>query len=96
MIPGLAPNCMRLKRQKMTDFDVLSYCRQLRNARPPPYECPVADCDKVYTSMTGFQYHLAHIKHTSPIPPLDLSTPAKEVVATDVSVSSKAKSMKSI
>ncbi|XP_050443601.1 peregrin isoform X2 [Adelges cooleyi] len=62
----------------MGDFDVLSYCRKLRSMKPPPYECPVADCDKVYSSMTGFQYHLAHIQHSSPIPPLDLDMPDKQ------------------
>jgi len=76
----------------MEDFDVLSYCRQLRSLKPPPYKCPVADCDKVYSSMTGFQYHLAHIQHTSPIPPLELNTPAKQT-AVVAPVSSKAKSM---
>lgn len=79
----------------MGDFDVLSYCRQLRSLRPPPYECPIADCDKVYSSMTGFQYHLAHIQHSSPIPPLDLGTPVKQTDAvTPVASSNKAKSMK--
>ncbi|VVC39680.1 Hypothetical protein CINCED_3A021242 [Cinara cedri] len=79
----------------MEDFDVLSYCRQLRSLKPPPYECPVADCDKVYTSMTGFQYHLAHIQHNSPIPPLDLggNEPAKQIVAA-TPVPNKAKSKK--
>lgn len=79
----------------MEDFDVLIYCRQLRSLKPPPYECPVADCDKVYTSMTGFQYHLAHIQHTSPIPPLDLgeNEPAKQI-ATATPVANKAKSIK--
>lgn len=74
----------------MEDFDVLSYCRQLRSLKPPPYNCPVTDCDKVYSSMTGFQYHLAHFQHTSPIPPLDLGT--KEFAAT-TPVFNKAKSM---
>lgn len=79
----------------MGDFDVLSYCRQLRSLRPPPYECPVADCDKVYSSMTGFQYHLAHIQHSSPIPPLDLGIPAKQTDAiTPVASSNKSKSTK--
>lgn len=66
----------------MGDFDVLQYCRQLRSLRPPPYKCPVADCDKVYSSMTGFQYHLAHIQHSSPIPPLDMVTPTKQTTIT--------------
>lgn len=77
----------------MEDFDVLSYCRQLRSLKPPPYKCPVDDCNKVYTSMTGFQYHLAHIQHTSPIPPLDLGTPAKQI-ATVTPVPNKTKSKK--
>ncbi|XP_015375238.1 PREDICTED: peregrin isoform X3 [Diuraphis noxia] len=76
----------------MEDFDVLQYCRQLRSLKPPPYECPVADCDKVYSSMTGFQYHLAHIQHSSPIPPLDIVTPNKQTVVTPISkVKSKKK-----
>jgi len=75
----------------MGDFDVLQYCRQLRSLKPPPYECPVADCDKVYSSMTGFQYHLAHIQHSSPIPPLDIVAPNKETNVTPVI--SKAKSI---
>lgn len=79
----------------MGEFDVFSYCRQLRSLKPPPYKCPVADCDKVYSSMTGFQYHLAHIQHTSPIPPLDLGTPSKQVAAV-TPVSNKAKSKKQI
>lgn len=80
----------------MEDFDILSYCRQLRSLKPPPYKCPVADCDKVYTSMTGFQYHLAHIQHNSPIPPLDLgggNEPAKQI-APVVPVPNKVKSIK--
>lgn len=83
----------------MGEFDVLSYCRQLRSLKPPPYECPVADCDKIYTSMTGFQYHLAHIQHSSPIPPLEsTTTPVKEavVVVTPVTTTSKAKSIQLI
>lgn len=84
--------CEVLNSTTMGDFDVLSYCRQLRSLKPPPYECPVADCDKVYSSMTGFQYHLAHIQHSSPIPPLDLGTPAKQIVDA-TPVSNKAKSM---
>lgn len=75
----------------MGDFDVLQYCRQLRSLKPPPYECPVADCDKVYSSMTGFQYHLAHIQHSSPIPPLDIVAPNKQTIVTPVV--SKAKSI---
>lgn len=77
----------------MEDFDVLKYCRQLRSSKPPPYKCPVTDCDKVYTSMTGFQYHLAHFQHTSPIPPLDLDTPAKQI-ASVTPVSNKGKNTK--
>lgn len=76
----------------MGDFDVLSYCRQLRSLKPPPYNCPVADCDKVYSSMTGFQYHLAHIQHTSPIPPLDLGTTPKQVASATPVTSNKSKS----
>lgn len=75
----------------MGDFDVLSYCRQLRSLKPPPYKCPVVDCDKVYSSMTGFQYHLAHFQHANPIPPLDTGT-IKPVVAAATPVNNKAKS----
>uniref|UniRef100_A0A2S2R0I7 Peregrin n=1 Tax=Sipha flava TaxID=143950 RepID=A0A2S2R0I7_9HEMI len=78
----------------MGDFDVLSYCRQLRSLKPPPYKCPVADCDKVYTSMTGFQYHLAHVQHTSPIPPLDTGTTPVRQIPAITPVSNKAKSKK--
>jgi len=75
----------------MGDFDVLQYCRQLHSLKPPPYECPVTDCDKVYSSMTGFQYHLAHIQHESPIPPLDIVAPNKQSIV--FPVVSKAKSI---
>ncbi|XP_050529603.1 bromodomain-containing protein homolog [Daktulosphaira vitifoliae] len=79
----------------MGDFDVLSYCRQLRSLKPPPYPCPVPDCDKVYLSMTGFQYHLAHIQHSSPIPPLNLDTSDKQTpAATPASTKVKSKKKK--
>lgn len=50
------------------DFDVLEFCRKLRNSKQPPYECPVAQCGKVYKSLCGLQYHLVNFDHNAPTP----------------------------
>ncbi|KAL0818209.1 hypothetical protein ABMA28_008714 [Loxostege sticticalis] len=54
------------------DFDVLEFCKKLRQNRPPPYQCPLEKCDKVYKSLCGLQYHLVHYDHDNPTP----ATPA--------------------
>ncbi|XP_037060172.1 peregrin isoform X8 [Peromyscus leucopus] len=50
------------------DFDVKTFCHNLR-ATKPPYECPVETCRKVYKSYSGIEYHLYHYDHDSPPPP---------------------------
>ncbi|XP_047538096.1 bromodomain-containing protein 1 isoform X3 [Vanessa atalanta] len=54
------------------DFDVLEFCKKLRQNRPPPYQCPLEKCDKVYKSLCGLQYHLVNYDHDNPTP----ATPA--------------------
>ncbi|KPJ16593.1 Peregrin [Papilio machaon] len=50
------------------DFDVLEFCKKLRQNRPPPYQCPLEKCDKVYKSLCGLQYHLVNYDHDNPTP----------------------------
>ncbi|XP_039530754.1 peregrin [Pimephales promelas] len=50
------------------DFDVKTFCHNLR-ATKPPYECPVETCRKVYKSYSGIEYHLYHYDHENPPPP---------------------------
>ncbi|KAG7303468.1 hypothetical protein JYU34_011987 [Plutella xylostella] len=50
------------------DFDVLEFCKKLRQNRPPPYQCPLEKCDKVYKSLCGLQYHLQNYDHDNPTP----------------------------
>lgn len=47
------------------DFDVKTFCHNLR-ATKPPYECPVETCRKVYKSYSGIEYHLYHYDHDNP------------------------------
>lgn len=54
------------------DFDVFEFCKKLRQNRPPPYQCPLEKCDKVYKSLCGLQYHLVNYDHDNPTP----ATPA--------------------
>lgn len=54
------------------DFDVFEFCKKLRQNRPPPYQCPLDKCDKVYKSLCGLQYHLVNYDHDNPTP----ATPA--------------------
>uniref|UniRef100_A0A3B5QG77 Bromodomain and PHD finger containing 1 n=2 Tax=Xiphophorus TaxID=8082 RepID=A0A3B5QG77_XIPMA len=49
------------------DFDVKTFCHNLR-ATKPPYECPVETCRKVYKSYSGIEYHLYHYDHDNPTP----------------------------
>ncbi|XP_036843779.1 peregrin isoform X2 [Oncorhynchus mykiss] len=49
------------------DFDVKTFCHNLR-ATKPPYECPVKTCRKVYKSYSGIEYHLYHYDHDNPTP----------------------------
>ncbi|KAM4720912.1 peregrin isoform 2-T2 [Rhinophrynus dorsalis] len=49
------------------DFDVKTYCHNLR-ATKPPYECPVETCRKIYKSYSGIEYHLYHYDHDNPPP----------------------------
>uniref|UniRef100_A0A8C4EK05 Bromodomain and PHD finger containing, 1 n=1 Tax=Dicentrarchus labrax TaxID=13489 RepID=A0A8C4EK05_DICLA len=49
------------------DFDVKTFCHNLR-ATKPPYECPVETCRKVYKSYSGIEYHLYHYDHDNPAP----------------------------
>ncbi|XP_077456745.1 peregrin [Stigmatopora argus] len=57
------------------DFDVKTFCHNLR-ATKPPYECPVDSCRKVYRSYSGIEYHLYHYDHDNP-PPVQ-ATPHKK------------------
>ncbi|XP_045385751.1 peregrin isoform X10 [Lemur catta] len=50
------------------DFDVKTFCHNLR-ATKPPYECPIETCRKVYKSYSGIEYHLYHYDHDNPPPP---------------------------
>ncbi|XP_032526779.2 bromodomain-containing protein homolog isoform X1 [Danaus plexippus] len=50
------------------DFDVFEFCKKLRQNRPPPYQCPLEKCDKVYKSLCGLQYHLVNYDHDNPTP----------------------------
>lgn len=59
------------------DFDVLEFCRKLRNSKQPPYECPVAQCGKVYKSLCGLQYHLVNFDHNAPTPVNPVPAPGK-------------------
>lgn len=59
------------------DFDVLEFCRKLRNSKQPPYECPVAQCGKVYKSLCGLQYHLVNFDHNAPTSVNALPVPGK-------------------
>lgn len=53
------------------DFDVLEFCKKLRIERPPPYQCPLEKCDRVYKSLCGLQYHLVRFDHeTGAVPAL--------------------------
>ena len=47
------------------DFDVRTFCQNLR-ATKPPYKCPIADCEKIYKSYSGIQFHLYNFDHDSP------------------------------
>nr|XP_056713855.1 peregrin isoform X5 [Euleptes europaea] len=57
------------------DFDVKTFCHNLR-ATKPPYECPVGTCRKIYKSYSGIEYHLYHYDHDNPPPPQ--STPLRK------------------
>lgn len=50
------------------DFDVLEFCRKLKNSKAPPYQCPVAECGRTYRSTCGLQYHLTNFDHNNPTP----------------------------
>lgn len=48
------------------DFDVLEFCKKLKNSKAPPYQCPVAECGRTYRSLCGMQYHLMNFDHNNP------------------------------
>ncbi|XP_059166446.1 bromodomain-containing protein 1-like isoform X2 [Physella acuta] len=50
------------------DFDVKTFCQNLR-ATKPPYECPVKTCRKVYKSFSGIQFHMYNHNHDNPDSP---------------------------
>lgn len=54
----------------MVDFDLETYCNNLK-ATKPPYECPIPGCGRVYKSHTGIQAHLYNFDHDNP----DCNTP---------------------
>ncbi|KAK6628515.1 hypothetical protein RUM43_002330 [Polyplax serrata] len=54
----------------VVDFDVLEYCKKLKNSKAPPYQCPVAECGRTYRSLCGMQYHLMNFDHNNPTPVL--------------------------
>lgn len=47
------------------NFDVKTFLHNLR-ATKPPYECPVGNCDRVYKSLSGMEFHLLHFDHNNP------------------------------
>lgn len=57
------------------DFDVLEFCRKLKNSKQPPYECPLPQCGRVYKSLCGLQYHLVNFDHNAPTPQSPVVTP---------------------
>ncbi|XP_069822940.1 peregrin isoform X4 [Dendropsophus ebraccatus] len=57
------------------DFDVKTFCHNLR-ATKPPYECPVETCRRIYKSYSGIEYHLYHYDHDNP--PLQQQTPIRK------------------
>ncbi|XP_053326065.1 peregrin isoform X1 [Spea bombifrons] len=57
------------------DFDVKTFCHNLR-ATKPPYECPVETCRKIYKSYSGIEYHLYHYDHDNP--PFQQQTPIRK------------------
>nr|CAD7431380.1 unnamed protein product [Timema monikensis] len=48
------------------NFDVVKFCRKLRNSKHPPYKCPIFKCGKIYKSLCGLQYHLLKTDHNAP------------------------------
>ncbi|XP_026472471.1 peregrin-like isoform X2 [Ctenocephalides felis] len=60
------------------DFDVIEFCKKLRLERPPPYKCPVENCDKSYKSICGMQYHLVNYDHDKPAPQTPVMTLKKK------------------
>lgn len=42
-----------------TNFDYQAFFDELQ-ATKPPYKCPFKNCDKVYRSFGGIQYHVLH------------------------------------
>ncbi|XP_078399410.1 peregrin-like isoform X2 [Cetorhinus maximus] len=59
------------------DFDVKTFCHNLR-ATKPPYECPVESCRKIYKSYSGIEYHLYHYDHDNPAQQTPVRKPKKK------------------
>jgi bromodomain and PHD finger-containing protein 1 len=47
------------------DFDLKTFCENLK-ATKPPYECPFPECGKIYKSYSGIQFHLSNYDHDNP------------------------------
>ena len=45
-------------------FDFQAFFDELQ-ATKPPYKCPFKNCDKVYRSFGGIQYHVLHSHNTN-------------------------------
>ncbi|XP_075525988.1 bromodomain-containing protein 140 isoform X3 [Dermacentor variabilis] len=45
-----------------SSFDVRAFCQNLR-ATKPPYECPLSNCDRIYKTYSGIQFHLYNFEH---------------------------------
>lgn len=48
-------------------FDVRAFCQNLR-ATKPPYECPLANCGRIYKTYSGIQFHLYNFVHGGSAP----------------------------
>lgn len=60
------------------EFNIPDFCRNLRISHPPPYSCPITDCDRCYKSIIGLQYHLVHYDHDNPQPLSPLMTQGRK------------------
>ncbi|XP_071961217.1 peregrin-like [Antedon mediterranea] len=67
---------MRPSIMPMIEFDVKTFCENLR-ATKPPYECPIKECGKIYKSLQGMEYHLYNYDHNNPAGNNGYTTPVK-------------------
>ena len=50
--------------EMVLEFDCRLYCDNLKETKPP-YKCPLEECDKVYKTFQGIQYHLFNFHNNS-------------------------------